>query len=421
MYRRLAVAGSKIYTTIDMKILKIAWRNIWRHPLRSTAIIVSVGFGLWAGLFIKGYMNGLVEQRLNSVITGELSHLQIHHREFREDNDQKYYIRDASGIISGIARDKRVKAVSGRLVAKGMIVSPKVTSGVQVNGIEPSSENRVSGINRKLIEGAFFPDSSRNEILIGSKLAGKLKVRLNSKVVLTLVDRNNTVTSGAFRVKGIYRTDNAPYDELNVFVKTSSLFPLTTLTDERNEIAVLLHNGDDLPAIVSDFKNSFPSLEIQDWMQLAPEMSIYVDVLDQSMVIFMGIIMLALAFAIINTMLMAVLERTSELGVLMALGMDKLLVFLMVFYETLLLVLAGLPLGALAGWLSVRYYGIRGVDLSEHKEVLASFGFSEKVYPNLNPDDFIIMLELVCLTAILSGLLPARRALKLTPSEAIRK
>jgi len=138
-------------------------------------------------------------------------------------------------------------------------------------------------------------------------------------------------------------------------------------------------------------------------------------------VIFMGIIMLALAFAIINTMLMAVLERTSELGVLMALGMDKLLVFLMVFYETLLLVLAGLPLGALAGWLSVRYYGIRGVDLSEHKEVLASFGFSEKVYPNLNPDDFIIMLELVCLTAILSGLLPARRALKLTPSEAIRK
>lgn len=404
-----------------MTILKIAWRNIWRHRLRSLAIIVSVGFGLWAGLFIKGYMNGLVEQRLNSVITGELSHLQIHHPEFREDYDLKYYIRDASGVISGISGDKRVKAVSGRLVAKGMIVSPKVTSGVQINGIEPEAENRVSGISRKLIEGAFFPDSLRNEILIGSKLAGKLKVRLNAKIVLTLVDKNNTVTSGAFRVKGIYRTDNAPYDEVNVFVRTSSLFPLTTLTDERNEIAVLLNNGDDLPVIVSSMRDSFPALEILAWMQLAPEMSIYVDVLDQSMIIFMGIIMLALAFAIINTMLMAVLERTSELGVLMALGMGKARIFLMVFYETVLLIITGLPLGAFAGWLSVSYYGRRGVDLSEHKEVLASFGFSERVYPNLNPDDFIIMLELVCLTAILSGLLPARRALKLTPSEAIRK
>lgn len=385
------------------------------------AIIVSVGFGLWAGLFIKGYMNGLVEQRLKSVISGELSHLQIHHPAFREDYDLKYYIRDASGIISRMSLDKRVKAVSGRLVAKGMIVSPKVTSGVQINGIEPVAENRVSGISRKLIEGAFFPDSSRNEILIGSKLADKLKIRLNAKVVLTLVDKNNTVTSGAFRVKGIYRTDNAPYDEMNVFVRTSSLFPLTTLTDERNEIAVLLEDGDDLPVILSSMRNSFPSLEILDWMQLAPEMSIYVDVLDQSMIIFMGIIMLALAFAIINTMLMAVLERTSELGVLMALGMEKARIFQMVFYETVLLILAGLPLGAIAGWLSVSYYGRRGVDLSDHKEVLASFGFSEKIYPNLNPDDFIIMLELVCLTAILSGLLPARRALKLTPSEAIRK
>lgn len=404
-----------------MTILKIAWRNIWRHRLRSIAIIVSVGFGLWAGLFIKGYMNGLVEQRLNSVITGELSHLQIHHPQFREDYDLKYHISGASGIISGISRDKRVKAVSGRLVAKGMIVSPKVTAGVQINGIEPVAENRVSGISRKLIEGAFFPDSSRNEILMGSKLAGKLKVRLNAKVVLTLVDKNNTVTSGAFRVKGIYRTDNAPYDETNVFVKTSSLFPLTTLTDERNEIAVLLNNGDDLPAIIHSLSNTFSSLEILDWMHLAPEMNIYVGVLDQSMIIFMGIIMLALAFAIINTMLMAVLERTSELGVLMALGMEKAKIFLMVFYETVLLILAGLPMGALAGWLSVSYYGRKGIDLSEHKEVLASFGFSERVYPGLNPDDFIIMLELVCLTAILSGLLPARRALKLTPSEAIRK
>jgi len=385
------------------------------------AIIVSVGFGLWAGLFIKGYMNGLVEQRISSVISGELSHLQIHHPDFREDYDLKYYIRDASGIVSGISRDRRVKAVSGRLVAKGMIVSPKVTSGVQINGIDPDAENKVSGIGRKVIEGAFFPDTSRNEILISSKLAGKLKVHLNAKLVLTLVDRNNTVTSGAFRVKGIYRTDNAPYDEINVFVKNSSFFPLTTLTDERNEIAVLLHNRDDLPLFESTLKNQFPFLQIEDWMQLAPEMSIYVDVLDQSMVIFMGIIMLALAFAIINTMLMAVLERTSELGVLMAMGMERPRIFLMVFYETVLLILTGLPLGALAGGLTVSYYGRRGLDLSEHKDVLASFGFSERVYPNLNPDDFIIMLELVCLTAILSGLLPARRALKLSPSEAIRK
>jgi putative ABC transport system permease protein len=400
----------------------IAWRNLWRHRIRSLAIIVSVAFGLWASLFLKGYANGLVAQRIQNVIHHELSHIQIHHASLSNDFDPRYCLNDSRNIVDSLARNQRIRAVTGRLVAKGMLASSTSNTGVVVSGINPALEEKVTGLSTFLVQGEYFPGKSSHEMLIGEKLAEKLKVHVGSKLVLTVVDAENTVCAEAFRIKGIYRTANAPFDEMRVFVNRVALYPITTLKDEYNEVAILLNSDTDIQLLTDSLQsNHAKDWRIEGWMDLAPEMKLYVNVLDESMFVFMGIIMLALAFAIVNTMLMAVMERTAEVGVLLALGMSRMRIFLMFFYESVFLVFTGVPFGVLAGWLTVTYYGVYGIDLSDHKAVLSSFGFSEQVYPHLMYADFLVMIQIVGFTALIAAVIPARRAFVLSPIRAIRK
>ena len=188
-----------------------------------------------------------------------------------------------------------------------------------------------------------------------------------------------------------------------------------------NEIAVLLQSSKSLNETQSDLKQEFPGIEIMNWMEIAPELRLTVSVGDQMVFIFMGIILLALAFGIVNTMMMAVLERTREIGMLLALGMNKFKIFMMILLETFFLILAGCPIGILLGFLSILISQKTGIDLSNFSEVYSSFGYSSIIYPSLTTRQFEIIMFLVVITAIFSALLPARRALQLNPAESLKK
>lgn len=402
-------------------LIKVAWRNIWRHRTRSMVIIISVVFGLWAGLFLQAYVNGMVEQRVSTAIEKEISHIQLHHPDFKTDYEVKFVIDNGKNIQSGIGKMQHVKSVSGRIITKGMIATATGSAGIKINGVEPVSEDSTTHLGRNIIDGKYFLPDFKNEIVIGEKLLKKLKLKLNSKVVLTIMDKNNNIASGAFRIKGVFKTLNAPYDEANVFVDRSDFASLTSTRDEINEIAVLLTTNIAVDSMCSKLKSLYPAVKTETWMEVAPEMDLIVSSSGQSMYIYMSIIMLALAFGIINTMLMAVLERTREIGMLMALGMSKVKVFVMILTETIFLVFTATPIGLLLGTVTVLYYGHFGINRSDAKEVFESFGMSEIIFPSLTFRDYRMMLQLVIITSLLSALFPARKALSLNPSEAIRK
>jgi ABC-type antimicrobial peptide transport system permease subunit len=137
--------------------------------------------------------------------------------------------------------------------------------------------------------------------------------------------------------------------------------------------------------------------------------------------IYLVIILLALVFGIINTMLMTILERFRELGMLMAIGMNKLRVFLMIVMETLFLSFVGVPLGLLLGWGTVSYFGKYGLDLSAFSESLQMYGMSDMTYFDLNPAVYWQVPMMVGFTALLASIYPALKAIRLKPVEAIRK
>jgi ABC-type lipoprotein release transport system permease subunit len=402
-------------------LTKIASRNIWRSKKRSLIIITAVSIGLWAGIFMMAFYNGMIEQRVNTAITSELSHLQLHHPEFRKEYEIKYYLPKGRKMLEIIGKDSKIKATAGRIIIKGMIASASGSSGITINGVMPAEEQVLTNLKGKIIKGNYFNSQKTNEIILSEKLRKKLKLNLNKKTILTFQDKEGNLASVAFRITALYKTTNTPYDDSNVFVKITDVDSLAGIPNAINEIAVLLQSNKFLTESQANLEQKFPETEIKNWMEIAPELGLTVSVGDQMVFIFMGIILLALAFGIVNTMMMAVLERTREIGMLLALGMNKFKIFMMILLETFFLILAGCPVGILLAFATIGITQKTGIDFSRFSDVYSSFGYSSIIYPNLTSRQFLIIMVLVLLTALFSALFPARRALQLNPAESLKK
>lgn len=402
-------------------LIRIAWRNIWRNKTRSIVILMAVAMGLWAGIFLMAFYNGMVEQRIRSAIETEISHIQVHHPEFNKDHDLKYIIPRGKALVDSLKSTEGVRMAGGRLIIYGMAASAAGSAGVTINGVTPETEAGLTKLSAKIVSGRYISGEVKNEALIGMKLARKLRLDLQSKVILTFTDREGNIASGAFHIAGIFQTINTPYDESNVFILAADAGELAAIPGELNEIALLLNEDDEVHSVAEKLIKKYPSLEVRKWMEISPEMQLLVTAMDQMMVFYMGIIMLALAFGIINTMLMSVLERTREIGMLLSLGMNKLRIFGMILMETFFLVIAGCPAGILPALLTIMYTRNQGINLSKYSDLFSSFGYNNVVYPSLTIAQFGMIMLLVVITALISSLFPARRALRLKPAEAIRK
>ena len=403
-------------------LFQIAWRNIWRNASRSLVVISSIIIGIWAGIFILSFSWGLYKNNIDESVYKQISHIQIHHPGFGYEKDSKFTIPNSDSLFKKFQSDDRIEFISSRVIATGMITSPTTANGVTIYGIDPPSEINQIRLNQTITEGAYFESSKNNDILIGAKLAKKLKIKLKSKVVLTFTNVNAELVAAAFRVGGIYRSKNSSLDEVNVYVRENHLRELLELKPfESNEIAILVKDDTQLDTIKNDIKNVFPTTKVEDWKELSPELGLIIESFNLYTYIISGLILLALTFGIINTMLMSVLERIRELGMLMAIGLNKRKIFIMIMLETIYLTILGCPIGLLFGWLTVTILGRTGINISMFSEGLESYGFSSLIYPELDQEKYVIIVTMCLVTAILSAIYPAYKALQLNPSEAIRK
>lgn len=366
--------------------ISLAWRNIWRNKTRSLIIMTSVAIGLFAGIFVLALYKGMINSRVRTVIDTEVGHLQLHHKQFKDDYDPRFSMREQQ-IISPLKSLHQIKYFSARTITFGMLSTTTGSTHICINGIVTDAENNTSKLKDKIKEGKELSENKKNGILIGKKLADKMKLKLNSKIVLTFTDKDNNLTAGAFRIVGIYQSDNTPLDELNVYVSKNALNNYLNLAQDCNEIVILLYHDNDLQATKKEIQKLFPDLVVETWKETSPETNLMVGYVDEFAIIYVIIIMIALAFGIINTMLMSVLERTREIGMLTALGMNRKRVFLLILSETILLTFVGVPLGIVSSWLTTIYFSKTGIDISSFSEAaMSGFGFSSIIYPQFPSD-----------------------------------
>ena len=411
-------------STFILRLTLLAWKNIWRNKVRSGIILGAIATGLFGGTALLSIMEGWVLSTVKSDIENQYSHLQMHDTAFLANYDINACF-DREAVEQKINSSDLPGNVAFRLNLTGIIASPYNTVGVTAKAVIPDEEKQVTTVWQQIPDtlGTYFAEDVRNPIVISKKIADKLKVKLRSKIVFTFQDAHGDMQSIAFRVGGIYKTSNGMFDAGNVFVRYDDIFGYTGLPfGAVHESAVRLANIEECNLVAPQYKNLFSDMDVQDWSELNSGLA-----LSLKWTMFMGPIMLsifllALAFGIINTMLMAVLERTREIGMLGAIGMSKGKIFSMIMYETMFLTLLGAVVGIVVAVASIYPTLENGIDLSGFiGDDFEDFGYSSIIYPIFNVRMMVQIVVLVIITGILSAIYPARKALKLKSLEAIRQ
>jgi ABC-type lipoprotein release transport system permease subunit len=401
-------------------LIALAWKNIWRNKKRSAIIIAAITFGLWGGLFSSAIMVGMMESMVETAISRNLSHLQVHKINYDKDRDVRNYLPDGPRVLKKIRGLKGIEAAEGRTLVSGMAASPTSSYGTEITGVVPEDSKKISDIHSKIVEGTFFESARSNQIVIGIKLAERLNLKLNSKIVLSFQDLEGGIAYIACRIVGLFKTNSSQFDEMTVYVRQSDLFRILNTDPVIHEIAVRINKIDEMNIVKSRLQTAFTDLQVEDWKDLAPELAYLSQNAGIYMYLFVGIILFALLFGITNTMLMSVIDRIRELGVLIAIGMKKSRVFVMIVLEAVFLSLTGGLCGIGIGMLSISYFGNSGIDLTAISVSLESFGASAVLYPFLPVTTYIFLTIMIIVAANIAAFLPAWKATHLVPSEAIR-
>ena len=403
-------------------IFSIAWRNVWRNKLRSLVVVLATAIGLFGSIFMIALMNGMMQQKVDDTIQNEISEIQIHNPRFLEEESVQFYISDPEEVKNVLKAESDLRSYAIRVKASGMASTAHSGNGVMINGIYPEMEKTVTEIYKTLAEGSYFEKESRiPSIIISRKLAEHLEAGIGNKVVLTTAALNGETAQSLFRVEGIYHTSNNMFDELNVFIRAEKLENMVAPGDGIiSEFAIRLNKGSDVNTVTASLSSKLPDLSVQSWKELSPSLMAMVGMMDQFSYVLILIILLALTFGIVNVMLMAIIERTRELGMLMAIGMNRKRIFLMIMLETIFMSVTGAVIGVILSMGTIALTSRNGINFASWSEGLEAFGYSAHVYPVVGTAFYIVLGIMVIVAASLASVWPARKALRLLPADAVR-
>jgi ABC-type lipoprotein release transport system permease subunit len=303
------------------KLLKMAWRNVWRNGRRTAIALIAVALGLALMLFFDGMMGGAKQAIYGNMVRLQGGNVQIHGAGYREKAGQMPLIPliEADVAVQTALARPQVTAASLRIETGGMVSSREGTMPVVITGVQPEPEVRVSLVAENLSEGRYLAAGDQDVLLIGQGLASELAVGLGDRVTLVGRATHTQMRRRTMTVVGIYDLGMEAVEKRMVYV---SLLEAQTLFDLRDQAVYLDQIGQE-SELVNDLQAALPGYEVDAWDTLDPTAKQAIDINDQVMGIFGLIILLIAGVGILNLMLMAVFERTREIGILAAMGLKR--------------------------------------------------------------------------------------------------
>ena len=403
-----------------ISLIKLAWRNCWRSKSRTLVVVCSITVGVWASLLLMGFMDGLMASRQNTGVDRYYSHLQIETDSYAYDQNLTNYIPFISKVEKVLDSDSSIEAYSKRFILDVSLATARNQKGAQLIGIETNKDKMVVQISTKLIQGAFFGEKYKRPIVLGKKLADKMKVKLGSSLMLQFINLDTVQVYKNFKVSGIFNSGDAGVDEGTVYVPSAAITKLIQKSLV-HRILVKTNDFDNLLPIQSRLQKIMPhGVIVKTWRESAVVLAYGEEMYNKIMYIIMLVIIVALLFGIVNTIVMSILERKREIGVLISVGMNENKVSMMIAFESMIYGVIGGPLGVFFGFLSIQYFGKFGLDLGGYGQGMEEFGIDKMVYFSLESSIYIIYGIAITLCSFLAGLYPARIATKMNPIEAIR-
>jgi putative ABC transport system permease protein len=411
-------------------LLKLAWRNLWRNRKRTVITLSSIAIGFGLAVFSIGIGDGSHNSMIRNAIKLGEGHLAVQPRGYLEAPANHKYLADGRSLQAKLNKLGIAASIEPRISLQVLASTANNSVGAALEGMSAVKDPRVVMLKPKLIQGHWIKPDDERGVVIGDGMARKLKVKVGGKIVLMAGTQGGDTQAQLGRVRGIF---DSHVDELDDFLVLSSIsFASYFLEGEGADpelqpvtrFAIFLDDPDSIGEVKNIIKPAISDDKtvVLDWQELMPQLVQFIVIDDAGNYVFLLLILIMVVFGILNTVLMSVLERTREFGLLRALGLGRRHLLLLVFCESMLLSLLAVAIGWIIGGGTQWWFSRHGVDFSAllggDTAMMGTF-IDPVVYTELSQGRVIQLTVIVFVATLVSGIYPALKAARVTPVQAL--
>ncbi len=404
-------------------VVRLAWRNLWRHQRRTWLTVGAMVFSNTLLVFMISMQFGMYELMIDNTLKMFTGHLQVQAPGYKDDQKMRQTVPAIVPLATRLRAEFPEEAIAARAWAFALASSEQRSYGVGIFGVEPAFEPKVSSIPGLLIAGRYLEQSDAAEIVIGAVLARNLRVAVGDELTVLGSGRDGSFAAAVLTIVGVFDSGVSDVDRSIAEMGLGAFQDIFFMEGAGHQVVVTAPTLEAAAVVLPEIRAALPAdagLVIHDWDALQPGLKQAIKA-DMSSAFFMyGILVILVAFSVLNTQLMSVLERTHEFGIVMALGLKPGQLARLVMLETAFLGLIGLVLGAIGGAILTAYFSVNGLSIPGMEEMAANFNLPARVYFQATPGTMAIGPSIVFLFTLLAAVYPAQHLYRLHPVEAMR-
>ena len=401
--------------------LRLAWRNIWRHKRRTVIIVLAMSLTLALMMFYDGLMNGFTDAIYGNAVKVLGGNIQVHAEGYRAQANSTPLLplTDAQAVVSAAEANPLVDAATLRINTGGLVTSREGAFAVGITGVEPEKELKVNIIGQYVTDGRNLTSDDTDSILIGKGLADAMNVKVGDRISMVGRSQHKQMRQRTMTIVGIYDLGMADIEKQTVYIslgEAQSLYELSAPT----EVAIFLQHLGQENEVIASLKSGLPGYEIESFEANYPDLASAINSKGGVMNIFSVIIIAIAGVGILNLLLMAVYERTREIGVLGAMGLKPRQISLLFVLEGTMIGLVGVAAGIVLGLALNGYLMKVGLDFGSMSTVTSYMALiKDKVYPTWGVEKLFMRASTVAIISALAAVIPAIEAGRREPAEAL--
>ena len=403
--------------------LRMAWRNLWRHKRRTWLTVGAMIFSNLILVFAISLQFGSYQMMIDNTLKAYTGHLQIQRDGYNDEPRMRSSIDNIIPLAVSVRKHLNSDNVAARGVAFAMASSEERTYGLQLIGVEADFEVNVSSLPGLIKQGQYFSDSNAAEIIIGSVLARNMRVNIGDELTLLGGGHNGEFAAGIVIVSGIFESGTTEIDRSMAQLPIGYFQDLFGMDGRGHNIVINGHDLSQVPLIQHDLQTMLKDrkeLVALEWDKLQPGLKQAIQADLASAWFMYGVLIILVAFSVLNTQLMSVLERTREFGVMMSLGLKPTRLGALILTETALMAGLGLAIGAAFGFMLTYYLSIVGFSYPGMEDMAAQFNLPDRMYPSLSVLSIMLGPGIIFIFSLLASIYPAVRLFFLQPVTAMR-
>lgn len=404
--------------------LRLAWRNVWRNARRTWLTVAATVFAVVLVVFFVAMAAGIHEKMIEDSVRVASGHVTLAGEGYFANRTLEQFVTLDAGLQHTLDAAPGVRGWAPRLVGFGLVSKETDAQGVAVLGVDPVREASVTTLARRVERGAFVSEDAPKGIVLGERLARNLGAELGDELLLYSEAYSLETAYDLFTVVGVMKLPEPSLDRSLALVTLADAQAFFVYGERVSEVALLADDADAADRVAAGLRDALPgaeAVEVQTWAELMPELVQFIILDDAGMYVLLVILVIVVAFGILNTILMSVLERTRELGVLLALGLRPGAVFRLVYLESLLLAGLGLAIGLATSIPLVLWFQAHPVELSnELAGAMELIGAEPVITWKLKPWNPLGSVLTILGVAALAALYPAVKASRGRPVDALR-